>query len=331
MTKSGRLETRHFRGQQCGVGRPDSVAGTPAMTAGFRRNRLPLFLLAISTLAVGCDPYRVVKYDSSNQDSRVDYVVIHFTSGDFAESLRQLTQPSSNPVSSHYLIPESDDPGYTRRRLQIHQLVPENRRAWHAGRSAWAEKVELNDGSIGIELVNVSRCAYDDPHAAGLTPVEEACEFRDFDEAQIDLLIVVVRDILERYPDLDPVDVVGHADIAPARKVDPGPTFPWKRLYDEGIGAWYDAETVEKYRERFRDGPPDIETMRQGLKLYGYPVAACGGMDIELQQVLRAFQMHFVPDAISLQPDAETAALLFALLEKYRDEQFADLGKDSAC
>ena len=85
------------------------------MTAGFRHDRVLLFLLAISVLAVGCDPYRVVKYDSSNQDSRVDYLVIHFTSGDFAESLRQLTQPSNNPVSSHYWsAPRTLDQRYVR-------------------------------------------------------------------------------------------------------------------------------------------------------------------------------------------------------------------------
>ncbi len=288
-------------------------------------------LLAIVSLAGACGPQRVIDYDSTNQSSRVDYVVIHFTSEDFAESLRLLTQPSDNPVSSHYLIPEHGDASYPRSRLYLHRLVPEYRRAWHAGKSAWADEVSLNDRSIGIELVNVSRCERDDPETAALTPIDEACDFRDFDPEQIELLTGLLHDLLDRYPDLDPVDVVGHADIAPDRKVDPGPTFPWKRLYDEGIGAWYDDDTVERYRQQFRDELPDIATLRQGLKAYGYPVEPCGPLNIELQQVLRAFQMHFLPDAVSLKPDLETAARLFALLEKYRGDELSEPGTALVC
>ena len=290
-----------------------------------------MWLLICSLLAAGCDPYRVIDNGSTNQSSRVDYLVIHFTSGDFADSLRLLSEPSDYPVSSHYLIPESNDPSYTRSSLRIHRLVPEHGKAWHAGKSRWGDEVALNGESIGIELVNLSRCERDDPHARALTPVEHVCDFRPYDEAQIDMLIALARDILDRHPDLDPIDVVGHADIAPGRKVDPGPTFPWKRLYDEGIGAWYDDETVAAYRERFRDDPPDVGTVRRGLKAYGYSVAACGEIDIELQQTIRAFQMHFMPEAISLQPDEETAAVLFALLEKYRSESLPEVNSESSC
>lgn len=290
-----------------------------------------LSALLAAVLVSSCAPYRVVESDSTNQSSRIQYLVIHFTSQDYAESLRLLTQPSDNPVSSHYLIPETDDSSYSRSRLRIFRLVPEHRRAWHAGPSAWGDEVALNNRSIGIELVNVSHCTRDDPEAVALEPIETACEFHSFAEEQIDLLIVLARDILARFPEIDPVDIVGHADIAPDRKVDPGPTFPWKRLHDEGIGAWYDDETVERYRQQFSSDPPDVETIRKALKLYGYPVDTCGDVNVELQQVLRAFQMHFLPDAVSLEPDLETAARLFALVEKYREEEMPGLTSEPGC
>ena len=285
----------------------------------------------LGLVVAACAPYEIVEFESANQSSRIDYLVIHFTSEDFAESMRLLTEPTDRPVSSHYLIPESGDETYPASRLRIHRLVPEHRRAWHAGQSAWGDEETLNDRSIGIELVNVSGCEPDDPDATSLRPIEDACDFRPFDDAQIDLLILLVRDILERYPDLDPVDVVGHADIAPDRKIDPGPGFPWKRLYDAGIGAWYDEETVERYQQRFEQDPPDVGTVRRALGLYGYRIDACGGTDLELQQVLRAFQMHFLPQAVTLQADRETSATLFALLEKYRAEDLPELWSATIC
>jgi N-acetylmuramoyl-L-alanine amidase len=209
--------------------------------------------------------------------------------------------------------------------------VPEHRRAWHAGRSYWAGEESLNDRSIGIELVNESRCSEEEPDAATLPPLAVACEFLPFDDEQIELLIVLARDILERYPGIDPVDVVGHADIAPDRKVDPGPLFPWKALHDAGIGAWYDDTTVARYRSAFRAEPPDMSTVRRGLRLYGYRVDPCGDDGLELQRILRAFQMHYLPDAVTLAADIETAATLFALLEKYRPEGLAELQAAGAC
>ena len=88
------------------------------------RGRSLATLLAVAVFSVACAPYRVVEYDSANQSSRIDYLVIHFTSEDYAESLRLLTQPTDRPVSSHYLIPENGDPTYPRSRLRIHRLVP---------------------------------------------------------------------------------------------------------------------------------------------------------------------------------------------------------------
>ncbi len=269
---------------------------------------------------LSCAPYRVVDVESTNQGSRVDYVVIHFTSETYADSMRLLTQPSDNPVSTHYLIPESADETYSRTAPVIHRLVPEPRRAWHAGRSYWAGADSLNDRSIGIELVNVSRCEPEDPFVRAFRNIEDACRFEPFDDRQIELLITLVQDLLRRYPGIDPIDIVGHSDIAPQRKMDPGPLFPWRRLYEAGIGAWYDDSVRARYRQRFLASPPSIETIQSALDAYGYRIEVTGEMGVPERKVVRAFQMHFTPDNVSGHADVETASALFALLEKYRPD-----------
>jgi N-acetyl-anhydromuramyl-L-alanine amidase AmpD len=281
-----------------------------------RNKRCALMLAACITGLVACAGF--VDVASQNQNSRVNYLVIHHTSEDFAESLRLLTQPSDNPVSVHYLIPEPNDATYERRDLEIHRLVSEDRRAWHAGHSYWHEEDALNDRSIGIELVNKTYCNKIDPDRTEPAVDNQVCYPLPYPDEQIALLINLSQDILSRYPEIDPVDVVGHADIAPDRRVDPGPLFPWKLLFDVGIGAWYDDQTLLKYAEQFSERSPPIETVQQALRDYGYRVIQTGLADDQTKLVVRAFQMHFRPAGISGDIDAETTAILFALLEKYR-------------
>ena len=185
----------------------------------------------------------VVVMPSANFNSRVDYLVIHATSEDFAESLRLLTQPTANPVSSHYLVPAPFDPTYPRSDLKVYQLVPELDRAWHAGVSYWAGESALNDRSIGIEVVNEFKCTGTNNPIEETAPDDFSCEFPSYDDDQIALLIQLVSEILDRFPSIDPIDVVGHSDIAILRKSDPGPRFPWQQLYEAGIGAWYESDT----------------------------------------------------------------------------------------
>ena len=284
-------------------------------------------LAAMCTLAA-CSPLRIVEVDSETHSGRIDHLVIHFTSADFAESMRVLTQRTERPVSAHYLVPEGGVPTYPRRRLRVHRLVDEQRRAWHAGQSHWGGEEPLNGTSIGIEIVNQSGCTAAGPGGEAAPP-QDSCRFRDFDAEQIDLVIELVLDILDRHPGIDPVDVVGHADIASDRRSDPGPTFPWRTLYEHGIGAWYDDETVAGFRERFEAEQPDLALLQRGLNLYGYDIEDTGEYDRQTRAVLRAFQMHFRPSDWSGQPDAETAAIVFALLEKYRPEALAVLQESS--
>ncbi|HEX9876232.1 MAG TPA: N-acetylmuramoyl-L-alanine amidase [Gammaproteobacteria bacterium] len=197
-----------------------------------RKNRRKLRALRIGLAAAGlvalaaCGPLRFVDVLAETQTSRIDHLVIHFTGENYAESMRLLTQRTEAPVSAHYLVPAPGDPAYPRRRLRVHRLVDERQRAWHAGESYWDDATELNARSIGIEIVNESRCLDIDPDLEPNTPENQRCVFRDFDPEQIELVIALARDILDRYPEMDPEDVVGHADIAPERRVDPGPTFP---------------------------------------------------------------------------------------------------------
>ena len=275
-------------------------------------------IILCAAIVAGCSPLSIIDVPSANHNSRIQYLVLHFTSEHYAESLRLLTQRTDSPVSVHYLVPEPDDDTYNRRSLDIHRLVPEQRRAWHAGKSYWAGADSLNDTSVGIEIVNRSGCVNKDPETETPAPEKQICTFLAFPDEQIDVVIRLARDILERNPDIDPVDVIGHGDIAPTRRVDPGPLFPWKRLYDNGIGAWYDDETVLKYRQLLKSDPADLRKVQRALHEYGYEIEETGENDVQTRFVLRSFQMHFRPSNTSGRADGETVAILFALLEKYR-------------
>lgn len=257
----------------------------------------------------------VVFIESTNQNSRIDYVVIHATSENFAESVRLLTRRNDTPpVSSHYLIPAENDPSYNRRRLLLHQFVEEEQRAWHAGISYWAGERTLNDRSIGIEIVNEFDC-----ETTPETDIDSLqCEFLPFDEAQIEMTIELLRGIQQRYPDIDPLDFVAHSDIATQRRSDPGPLFPWRRLYEEGIGAWYDEETKARYESQFESQPPVVEELQAALLRLGYFVEPTGELDSQTRFAVRALQLRFRPADISGQPDAETMGILWSLIGKYR-------------
>jgi len=284
------------------------------------RMRYLITLLLLSSAA--CSTLPMVDVPSANQSSRINFLVLHFTSEHFAESMRLLTQPGDRPVSVHYVIPEPGDETYARGSLRVHRLVHEDRRARHAGMSYWHGTQSLNDSSIGIEIVNRSTCVNDDPDTDAPTPEAQTCTFLEFPDEQIELVIMLARDILDRNPDIDPVNVIGHGDIAPGRRMDPGPRFPWKRLYDNGIGAWYDDETVLKYRQLFKSNPPTLKLIQRALSAYGYAIEETGENDVQTRFVVRAFQMHFRPSNVSGEADADTAAILYALLEKYRPENW---------
>lgn len=260
----------------------------------------------------------MVVVESANKNSRIDYLVIHATSEDFAESLRLLTTRTSNPVSSHYLVPAPGDDSYPRNDLRVYSLVDEELRAWHAGVSHWAGEESLNDRSIGIEVVNEFKCTETGSPISEIDVDEFICTFPPYADEQIELLIELVQDILARYPAINPIDVVGHSDIAIMRKSDPGPLFPWQQLHEAGIGAWPDGDTVGKYADEFRLRMPMLTEVQQALSRLGYEVEVTGEFDQQTRIAIRAMQLHFRPAEYDGFLDYETAAILWALVEKYR-------------
>ena len=219
-----------------------------------------------------------VERPSPNQDERggaaVDMLVLHYTgmtSG--AAALARLCDPAAR-VSAHYTIDEDGT---------VYAMVPETRRAWHAGISHWAGARDINARSIGIELVN---------------PGHEFA-YRAFAEAQIAALIPLCQDIVKRHA-IPSWRVLGHSDVAPARKEDPGELFPWKRLADAGIGLWPAPGT-----------DPGAEAVAALLTRYGYDPEA------PPEKIVTAFQRHFRPSRVDGMADAETRAMLSGLLALY--------------
>ena len=260
---------------------------------------------------------KIQTFQSESFSTRIRFVVIHYTSIDWENSLKVLTNERYE-VSSHYLIPEGGDDTYSDQ-IKIFQLVDEENRAWHAGISKWEERTNINDQSIGIELVNQAECSVRQGSQYDYTN-NYICLFSEFDSDQIDQLILLLKDILSRHDEIKPTYIVGHSDISPDRKFDPGPKFPWKMLYENGIGAWYDDQTFEKYKNQFKRKIPDINQIQCALKRYGYGVEITNKMDEQTFFVIRAFQYHFTPNKSDGSISVDTVSALWALLEKYFPE-----------
>ncbi len=242
------------------------------------------------------------KYRSPAYGQRVRFLVLHYTAEGFEASLAALCKD----VSSHYLVPDPTERTYPYDYLASFNLVDENNRAWHAGFSAWENRKNLNDQSIGVEIVNLAS------YSSG------KFTFPPYNDDQIDAVIQLARNILARYPMITPTRVVGHSDIAPDRKRDPGPKFPWKKLYKHGVGAWYDDAVKQKYEKQYSQSFPSMEHLQEQLSEYGYAITATGEADEQTGYVVRAFQMHFRPSKYDGVIDVETAAILSALCEKYK-------------
>ncbi|ONH50221.1 N-acetylmuramoyl-L-alanine amidase [Pseudomonas cedrina] len=240
-------------------------------------------------------------HSSPNQNERVRYLVLHYTVFDDKDSLDALT---NGTASAHYLV-YSTPPTHHALPVAL-QLVPEAKRAWHAGVSQWGNRTHLNDTSIGIEIVN-----------AGFIDGPTGRLWFPYTEAQLALVKQLAADVIKRYA-IEPQNVIGHSDIAPLRKSDPGPLFPWQAFAEQGIGAWPDAAMVHKHLAgRPASRQVAVGTVQRALATYGYKIPQTGELDEETRQVIRAFQMHFRPAGISGIPDAETEAVALALVEKY--------------
>lgn len=234
-----------------------------------------------------------ISRSAKGQDSRVLFLIIHYTVADFPVSMKILTE---REVSAHYLLSDESPP-------RIFRLVDESRRAWHSGTSAWKGHRMLNASSIGIEIV----------HPGFKLGPDKVRVYQPFAQAQMDTLILLVKDIVQRHQ-IRADRILGHGEVTPSYKEDPGPTFPWKQLSALGITPpWPDATQVAEQRALFEAQLPDAAWFQAALAQWGHQIARTGVWDAQSQRVLMNFQMRYRPSDYSGQPDAESAALLQVL------------------
>jgi N-acetylmuramoyl-L-alanine amidase len=225
--------------------------------------------------------------------ARPDMLVLHYTGmPDATAALARLCSLESE-VSAHYLVFEDG---------RIVQCVPEVRRAWHAGASAWNGVNDINSRSIGIEVANPG-------HEFG---------YPDFPAAQIDAVIALTRDILARHV-IRADRVLAHSDVAPGRKQDPGEKFPWRTLHATGIGHWIEPSPPTPLGDgtgalAIGAAGPAVSALQNDLGRYGYAIAVTGVYEEATAQVVRAFQRHFRPARVDGIADASTRTTLADLL-----------------
>lgn len=254
-------------------------------------------------------------YRAKNYDNRIKSIILHYTAINNEKSIKALTE---GQVSSHYLITDiSKDP--------IFSLVNDEKRAWHAGKSEFLGRTNLNDSSIGIEIVNlgyISPKGKLHPQVTNLNSSKESFVekelFIPYDEIQIRKAAFLVKELIEKYK-ISPKMILGHSDIAFERKKDPGPLFPWKMLYDEyGVGAWYEEVDKIEYMNPDEFSKMNIEEIKSEFRKYGYELPKTEIWDTASVQGIYAFQMHFRPENIDGIVDLETYAILRALNKKYK-------------
>lgn len=203
-------------------------------------------------------------------ERRPNFVILHYTGEDDAgRALEILTDPL-RAVSAHYLVARDGT---------IHQLVDERDRAWHAGESRWGATTDLNSSSIGIEL-----------DKDGKAP---------FAQAQVSALLRLLRDVVDRNR-IPAENILGHSDVAPRRKIDPGPAFPWRTLAQQGFGLWCEPP--------YPDAPASFDAIA-GLRAIGYDVA-------DADAAIRAFKRHFVPGGPSSELGPSERALILCLSQR---------------
>lgn len=247
-------------------------------------------------------------YQATGKSDRIKTIVLHYTVSDNDRSIKTLT---TGNVSAHYLILNTDDD-------KIYNLVPESERAWHAGEGGFAGRTILNDTSIGIEIVNAGiQSQYRNALKNGAMDYHPYEHYVAFDELQIKKVAQLVQDLALRY-DISPKNIIGHADMAPSRKIDPGAKFPWQRLYEQyGIGAWYDAFDKQFFMNQKDFDTAMIPEIKQAFRRYGYQINDSNEWDKASRDVIYAFQLHFRPQQPTGKMDIETYAILKALNKKY--------------
>lgn len=239
----------------------------------------------------------MIERPSPNHDARpvgavVDMLILHYTGMASAQAALARLRDADARVSAHYLVDEDG---------AVVRLVSEERRAWHAGVARWGGRDDINGVSIGVEVVNPG-------HEFG---------YRRFPEPQMTALAALCRDIAGRHP-IAARHVLGHGDVAPARRADPGELFDWAGLARAGVGLWPEAAIATGEMGltlRRGDGGSAVNEIRRGLAGFGYDLRPEGAYDEALEQVVTAFQRHFRPRRVDGVVDPETAQRIFQVLD----------------
>jgi N-acetylmuramoyl-L-alanine amidase len=222
---------------------------------------------------------------------RADAIILHYTGMETGEAAEAWLCNPASEVSAHYLVHEDG---------RIVQMVREADRAWHAGAGSWQGETDMNSRSVGIEIVNPG-------HFLG---------YPEFGEGQVQAVIDLCRGISLRHA-VAPERVLAHSDIAPARKVDPGEKFPWRRLAAAGIGHFVEPAPIREGEALARGSVGDaVEKLQSMLALYGYGVDISATFDDGTWQAVAAFQRHFRPAWVDGVADVSTVETLQVLLAK---------------
>jgi len=241
-------------------------------------------------MTLPCDERPSPNFNERPEGRAVDILLLHYTGMESAEAaVDRLCDPAAK-VSAHYLVDENG---------RVTRMVSEHLRAWHAGVGLWAGESDINGRSIGIEIANGG-------HDFGSPP------YPDVQMAAVEALCL---DILSHHP-IPPARVLGHSDIAPGRKADPGEWFDWARLARCGVGLWVEPEPIV-------DGPvlapgdrgDTVAEFQFLLAGYGYGLEVLGHYDEATQAVVTAFQRHFRPARVDGVADLSTVATLRRLVD----------------
>jgi N-acetylmuramoyl-L-alanine amidase len=230
-------------------------------------------------------PYKSPNYNQ--RTGQIKYLIMHYTGMSSGQEALERLCDEKSAVSAHYLIEEDGE---------VFSLVDEHRRAWHAGLSKWENDQDINDLSIGIEIVNSGH------------PFEGyESIYKEFPQKQMEAVLELSKIIINRH-NIKPWHILGHSDVAWRRKIDPGELFNWQWLSDHGVGIYSDMEIDQADVEI---GAPEIGEFLQKLEKYGYDIEGCYNKPREL---ITAFQRHFRQTNIDGELDSQTVAIIDYLL-----------------
>lgn len=217
------------------------------------------------------EDYKSPNFDNRPLGADINYIITHFTEINFTETIERFLNPNAK-VSAHYLIASSG---------KIYCLIQPKYRAWHAGPSKWRNKVAMNDYSIGIEMDN------------------NGCE--EFSKPQMKSCVELCLKLTQDW-NIPKANILGHSDIAPHRKIDPGILFDWKHLLSHGLGIYFNdnMKTNKNQQNSYHLGQrsPKIFELQKKLRHIGYDVRITGCYDQSFCYIVRAFQLHFAPQML---------------------------------